>query len=164
MEIHKTRDCNTERKRYCCSRRGETMRNPIPRIVTWWRFCTKVWKSSPQLRLTSGLILIDPLQNKVISKFRLDTTPLGDTLLVNNSLMNEFPAVIQEPIIQRTYYFSGDFATYDYHSVQAGSKVWKTQGESSSLITRWYKKIFWLYYRPLITSIFNDYYTSLKKK
>ena len=143
---------------------GKQLRNPIPRIVTD-DASAKKFGVIPSVAFDQWFDIIDPLQNKVISKFRLDTTPLGDTLLVNNSLMNEFPAVIQEPIIQRTYYFSGDFATYDLPFCTARVKgVEKLKGIFFSDKPDDTRRFFWLYYRPLITSIFNDYYTSLKKK
>jgi hypothetical protein len=143
---------------------GKQLRNPIPRIVTD-DASAKKFGVIPSVAFDQWFDIIDPLQSKVISKFKLDTTPLGDTLLVNNSLMNEFPAVIQEPVIQRTYYFSGDFATYDLPFCTARIKgVEKLKGIFFSDKPDDTRRFFWLYYRPLITSIFNDYYTSLKKK
>jgi len=41
--------------------------------------------------------------------FNIGTTAEGDTLLSDFGLSNEFPAVIQEPVEKKTYYFSGDF-------------------------------------------------------
>ena len=42
--------------------------------------------------------IIDPLENKVISKFKIETTAIGDTLLASNGLQKEFPAVVQDPL------------------------------------------------------------------
>jgi hypothetical protein len=143
---------------------GKQLKNPIPRIVTDDASVQK-YGILPSVAFDQWFDIIDPMQNKVISKFRLDTTPLGDTLLVNNSLANEFPAVVQEPVMQRTYYFSGDFATYDLPFWTARVKgVEKLKGIFFSDNADDTRRFFWLYYRPLINGIFNDYYTSLKKK
>jgi hypothetical protein len=143
---------------------GKQLKNPIPRIVTDDASVQK-YGVLPSVAFDQWFDIIDPLQNKVISKFKLDTTPLGDTLLVNNSLMNEFPAVVQEPVRQRTYYFSGDFATYDLPFWTARVKgVEKLKGVFFSDKPDDTRRFFWLYYRPLINTVFNDYYTSLKKK
>jgi hypothetical protein len=143
---------------------GKQLKNPIPRIVTDDASVQK-YGVLPSVAFDQWFDIIDPLQNKVISKFKLDTTPLGDTLLVNNSLMNEFPAVVQEPVMQRTYYFSGDFATYDLPFWTARVKgVEKLKGVFFSDKPDDTRRFFWLYYRPLINTVFNDYYTSLNKK
>jgi hypothetical protein len=109
--------------------------------------------------------IIDPLQNKVISKIKLDITPLGDTLLTGNSLLSEFPAVVQEPVSQRVYYFSGDFATYNVPFWTSRFKgVEKLKGIFYSEKPDDTRRFFWLYYRPLINGIFRDYYASVNKK
>jgi hypothetical protein len=90
---------------------------------------------------------------------------LGDTLLVNNALTSEFPAVVQDPGSQRTYYFSGDFATYNVPFWTARLKgVEKLKGILFSDKPDDTRRFFWLYYRPLINGIFTDYYASLNKK
>ncbi len=109
--------------------------------------------------------IIDPLANKTISKFRLETTALGDTLLSAYNLDNEFPAVIQEPVTQRIYYFSGDFANGNvpYWTARLGG-VYKLKGILYSDKPDDTRRFFWLYYRPLINRIFTDYYNSMKTK
>ena len=73
--------------------------------------------SVPQLYLINGLILLTRLENDIVSKFRIETTPAGDTLLSENNLSAEFPAVVQDPLAQRIYYFSGDFANARYSNL-----------------------------------------------
>ena len=100
----------------------------------------------------------------MISKFNIDTTPEGDTLLSRNNLSKEFPAVVQDQVSQRIYYFSGDFATYDvpfWTSRFKGAE--KLKGIFYSDKADDTRRFFWLYYRPLINGIFSDYYASLKK-
>jgi hypothetical protein len=143
---------------------GKQLRNPMPQIITDAASSQK-YGVVPSVAFDQWFDIIDPLQNKVISKFKLDTTPLGDTLLINNSLLNEFPAVVQDPVTQRTYYFSGDFATYNVPFWTARLKgVEKLKGILFSEKPDDTRRFFWLYYRPLINGIFNDYYVSLNKK
>lgn len=108
---------------------------------------------------TNSFDIIDPGSNNVISEFVLNTTPSGDTLLAINDLEAVFPAVTQEPITQRTYYFSGDFAnnkipfwTARFKNIQKGAKSFLYSEKPEDP-----KRFFWLYYKPLITTIFEEY-------
>ena len=80
--------------------------------------------------------IINPLENNVISRFNIATLSQGDTLLVEFGLYNEFPAVIQEQVTQRTFYFSGDFALQIFHCGHPVSPVWKSLKEFSFQINR----------------------------
>jgi hypothetical protein len=143
---------------------GKQLKNSLPQIITD-EASSKKYGVVPSVAFDQWFDIIDPLQNNVISKFKLDTTPLGDSLLVNNALQSEFPAVVQDPVTQRTYYFSGDFATYNVPYWTARIKgVEKLKGILFSDKTDDTRRFFWLYYRPLINGIFNDYYASLSKK
>jgi hypothetical protein len=109
--------------------------------------------------------IIDPLQNIVISTFKIGTTSLGDSLLADYGLENTFPAVIQDPEFQRTYYFSGDFTSTDVPVWTSKFKgVDKMKGIIYTKKPDDFRKFFWLYYKPLITGIFDDYYKSLSAK
>ncbi|MGC1391669.1 MAG: hypothetical protein WA816_11580 [Bacteroidales bacterium] len=143
---------------------GKQLKNPMPQIITDAASSQK-YGVVPSVAFDQWFDIIDPLQNKVISKFKLDTTPLGDSLLINNALLNEFPAVVQDPVAQRTYYFSGDFATYNVPFWTARlTGVEKLKGILFSDKPDDTRRFFWLYYRPLIKGIFNEYYLSLNKK
>jgi hypothetical protein len=143
---------------------GKTLKNPLPHIISD-ASSTQKYGVIPSVAFDQWFDIIDPLQNKVISKFKLDTTPLGDTLLVNNALTTEFPAVVQDPVSQRTYYFSGDFATYNVPFWIARFKgIEKLKGVFYSDKPDDTRRFFWLYYRPLINGIFTDYYASMNKK
>lgn len=142
---------------------GTHLKNPFPHIVTDSGNCEKYGVPS-SVAFENWFDIIDPLQNKVISKFAFETTETGDTTLAEFNLLKEFPAVVQEPINGLTYYFSGDFAT---------NKVsfWTSKfvGFDKLLGIRYSDKpddtrrFFWLYYRPLINTIFTDYFTSRNK-
>jgi hypothetical protein len=136
----------------------------MPQIITE-DASAKKYGVIPSVAFNQWFDIIDPLQNNVISKFKLDTTPLGDSLLVNNALQNEFPAVVQDQPTQRCYYFSGDFATCDVSYWTSRFKgVEKLKGILYSDKPDDTRRFFWLYYKPLINGIFSDYYASINKK
>jgi len=142
---------------------GIHLKNSLPQIITDESSAKKYGVLS-KVAFDQWFDIIDPLQNKVISKFKIETTPEGDTLLSSNGLMSEFPAVVQEPVAQRIYYFSGDFATYDIPFWTARLKgVDKLKVIFYSDKPEDTRRFFWLYYKPLINGIFSDYYASLKK-
>lgn len=108
---------------------------------------------------TNTFDIIDPGRNNVISEFVLNTTAAGDTLLAVNDLQSVFPAVTQEPLSQKTYYFSGDFANNDIpfwtariKNIQKSAKALLYSDNQDDP-----RRFFWLYYKPLITSIFTEY-------
>jgi len=143
---------------------GTQLKNPMPHIITDAASCQK-YGVPESVAFDQWFDIIEPLQNSIISKFKFDTTPIGDTLLANNGLLSEFPAVVQDPVSKRTYYFSGDFATYNVPFYTARLKgVEKLKEILYSDKPDDTRRFFWLYYRPLINGIFNDYYVSLNKK
>jgi hypothetical protein len=143
---------------------GTYLKNPLPHIITDAESVQK-YGVPESVAFDQWFDIIDPLQNKIVSKFKLDTTPAGDTLLAVNSLLSEFPAVVQEPVSSRIYYFSGDFANYNVPFCTARFKgVEKLKGILYSDKPDDTRRFFWLYYKPLINGIFSDYYSSLNKK
>ncbi len=143
---------------------GTHLANPLPMIITDEDNCSK-FGVVPSVAFANCFDVIDPAENNVISKFRIETTPEGEALLQEHMLENEFPAVIQDPLYLKTYYFSGDFAT---------NKVWfctsrikgfhKLKGILYSDKPGDTRRFFWLYYKPLISSIFSEYHASLTNK
>ena len=75
---------------------GTHLKNPLPHIITD-ETSAKKYGVLGSVAFDQWFDIIDPLQNKVISTFKFDTTPIGDTLLANNGLVREFPAVVQDP-------------------------------------------------------------------
>ena len=107
--------------------------------------------------------IIDPLANNVISTFELNTTAAGDSLLMEHAINRFFPAVIEEPTVQRTYYFSGDFTSTDLCMMTSRFKGFeKLKGLLYSKKPDDFRRFFWLYYKPLVTGIINEYYESVK--
>jgi hypothetical protein len=86
-------------------------------------------------------------------------------LLFNNNLSAQFSAVIQDPVDGRTYYFSGDFTST---KIPVWTSMFKGVDKLKVILysdkpddTR---RFFWLYYKPLINSIFSEYYNSMGTK
>ncbi|MDR2886602.1 MAG: hypothetical protein LBV26_01160 [Bacteroidales bacterium] len=142
---------------------GTHLQNPLPHIITDETNSAK-YKVAPSVAFDQWFDIVAPIQGKVISNFKLETTSLGDTLLNSRFLSGEFPAVVQSTAASNTYYFSGDFAHADI-------PMWvsKIAGEQMKLKSLAYsekpddtRRFFWLYYRPLIDAIFTEYYGSIK--
>jgi hypothetical protein len=143
---------------------GTHLFDPMPHIITDSAYCAK-YNLPESIAFDKWFDIIDPISNNVVSKFSLETTELADSLLEEYGLSNKFPAVIQEPVEQRTYYFSGDFASIHIPVWTARFKgIEKLKGILYSKKPDDTRRFFWLYYRPLIEGIFNDYYDSMGKK
>ena len=143
---------------------GIHLKNSMPHILTDSLNCAK-WKLPSSVAFNKWFDIIDPMESNVISKFKLETTTVGDTLLAGNILFNEFPAVIQEKVSHRTYYFSGDFADTDVPVWTSRIKgVDKLKGILYSDKPDDTRRFFWLYYKPLVNGIFTDYYNSINTK
>lgn len=142
---------------------GKHLVNPFPMVVTTDAYAEKlgVYGSVP---FTQWFEVIDSRDNDVISNIQIHTNVAGDSLLAQNFLSGVFPAVITDPGKQRSWYFAGDFATND---IPYSTSYFSKHG----ILKRTYfnendendpRRFFWLYYRPLITSIFNEYYQAVK--
>ncbi|MBI5011141.1 MAG: hypothetical protein HZB98_16130, partial [Bacteroidia bacterium] len=143
---------------------GLHLKNPMPSIITDEANSQK-YNVAGSVAFDQWFDIIDPLENNVISKFKLETTPMGDTLLLNNYISNEFPAVVQDKATQRIYYFSGDFAHSNIPVWTSRFKgVHKLKGILYSDKPEDLRRFFWVYYRPLVDGIFSEYYESLNKK
>jgi hypothetical protein len=143
---------------------GKHLENAIPLLTTDPEFCEKYGMTN-SVAFDKWFDIIDPKENNVISKFSLQTTSLGDSLLSNSLLDNEFPAVVQEPGKKLTYYFSGDFAssnipycTYRFKGINKLKVLLYSDKLSDP------RRFFWLYYKPLVSGIFTEYYDNLKVK
>lgn len=141
---------------------GKDLKSAMPHIVTDAENCSR-YGIPPSVAFDKWFDIIDPMQSNVISTFKIETTSEGDTLLGARMLGASFPAVVQEPVNQRVYYFAGDFATNDiwYPSSRIkGFDRFKMLLYSDKPDDT--RRFFWLYYKPLVNKIFTDYYNSLK--
>ncbi|HQG56652.1 MAG TPA: hypothetical protein PK496_06560, partial [Bacteroidales bacterium] len=143
---------------------GTHLKSALPFIVTDSTY-TKKYGMIDKVGFEGWFDIIDPKDNEVVSKYRLETLPPGDSLLEDNGLQKEFPAVIVSPENHRTYYFCGDFTANKVNScLSRFNGIEKLKGILYSSKENDPRRFFWLYYRPLINSIFTDYYNSLEKK
>ncbi|MCX6333553.1 MAG: hypothetical protein NT092_04520 [Bacteroidia bacterium] len=143
---------------------GSFLTKALPVIVTDSAYCAK-WGIAESVTFDQWFDIIDPMQNTVISKFRIATTPEADTMLAAYGLTNEFPAVIMDPAAQRTYYFSGDFCHLNIpYWTSRFMGVDKLKGFLYSKKQDDTRRFFWLYYKPLIEGVFGDYYTATEAK
>jgi hypothetical protein len=143
---------------------GTHLKNSMPHIITDEGYSAK-YGVTGTVAFDGWFDIINPLENRILSKFKIETTVVGDTLLAENNLLSQFPAVIQDPINQRMYYFSGDFATSNIYYLASRFKgVDKLNFLLYSDKPDDPRRFFWLYYKPLINGIFTDYYNSIGKK
>jgi hypothetical protein len=143
---------------------GTHLTDALPHIITETANCEKFGVPS-SVAFDKWFDIVDPLQSNVISKFSLGTTALGDTLLKAHMLGSSFPAVTQDSASQRIYYFSGDFANNEVNFCTSRLKGFSgIKGLSYSDKPDDTRRFFWLYYKPLLNTIFNDYYSTLKSK
>jgi hypothetical protein len=143
---------------------GTHLKNALPHILTDSQNSEK-YGVPASVAFDKWFDIIDPLANKTISRFKLETTPVGDTLLQENNLLNEFPAVVQDPVTSRIFYFSGDFANGNIPFWTSRLKgVSKLKGILYSDKPDDTRRFFWLYYRPLINGILTDYSNSMNSK
>ncbi|MBE0676550.1 MAG: hypothetical protein IH591_17985 [Bacteroidales bacterium] len=143
---------------------GESLTSPMPMVITGEENAAK-YGVAVSVPFDKWFEVIEPRDSEVISSFQINATAAGDSLLAQNFLPDNFPAVIVNPGNHRSFYFAGDFATND---VPIGtsylSKHWilrKTHFSEKDENDP--KRFFWLYYKPLITSIFTDYYNTIKQ-
>lgn len=142
---------------------GTHLLNPLPHIITDTVNCEKYGVSN-SVAFDNWFDIIDPLNCNVISTFRLETTAAGDTLLAERGLANSFPAIVQESVSSNVFYLSGNFAYSDKPVWTAKFKgIDKLKGVFYSEKPDDTRRFFWLYYKPLINGIFNNYYSSVNK-
>jgi hypothetical protein len=143
---------------------GTHLKNAIPFIETD-SANSKKYNVAGKVGFGGWFDVIDPLKDKVISTYNLETTAAGDTLLSDNSLPKRFPAVVTDTLDRRTWYFCGDFAANKIDYWTARFKGFGgIKGISYSDKENDTRRFFWLYYRPLINGIFTDYYNATKQK
>ncbi|MFO7574525.1 MAG: hypothetical protein R6W67_05160 [Bacteroidales bacterium] len=141
---------------------GKHLVNPLPMVKTDEEEAARLGVADC-VPFTQWFEVIDSRETDVISNFQIHTNAAGDSLLAQNFLSDVFPAVIVDPEKHRSYYFAGDFATNDikYSSSFLSKhglmkKIYYSENDQNDP-----RRFFWLYYKPLITSIFADYYKSL---
>ena len=136
----------------------------LPYIVSDTAMCEKFGICS-SVAFDKWFDIVDPLSSNILSSYQLHTTALGDTLLMDYNLLNSFPAVTQDAASPNVYYFAGDFAHND-------KPYWTSKFMGVDKLKRFFysenpddpRRFFWLYYKPLVRTIFDDYYASITDK
>ncbi len=138
--------------------------NPLPMVKTAEEDIERLGVADC-VPFTQWFEVIDSRENDIISYFQIHTNAAGDSLLAQNFLSDVFPAVIADPEKHRNYYFAGDFATNDvnYSSSYLSKHGLLKKSYYSENDQNDPRRFFWLYYKPLITSIFTEYYNTLKQ-
>jgi hypothetical protein len=109
------------------------------------------------------VILADPAINEVVSSYEIDVNENGRDEMKRNGVPNRFPAIVAHSNKDyHFYYFAGDFCD---NPVTLGSSYFK-----KIHYLKWFlynnndpqerKSFFWELYRPLVTTILNEYYES----
>lgn len=140
---------------------GTHLDNSMPFIETDTAGCKK-FGVIPQVAFDNWFDIINPVGCDVISSYHLETTAEGDSMLTRYNLSNSFPAVTQESNTPTVYYFAGNFAYSDkpqwtsmFKGIEKFSSFFYSEKADDP------RRFFWLYYKPLVSSIFNQYYLSL---
>ena len=101
-------------------------------------------------------IIVSGASNKEISFFKLDVNEKGESLLRQNGIPTEFPAVIEHLKYYKFYYFAGDFATRTitmrssyFRGLEHVNKLFCSNTSGSE------KAFFWNFYYPLISNVLN---------
>jgi len=141
---------------------GRHLENALPFIMTEGVFANEFGLAG-QVAFDLSFEIIEPRDNQVLSNFKLRTLPDGDELLDKKFLSNEFPAVIANKGEMRSVYFCGDFATGSIPpwtaSLGSLDMIKGLLYENENLNDP--RRFFWLYYKPLVSGIMNDYYLDL---
>jgi hypothetical protein len=140
---------------------GKHLRSALPVVVTS-ESVAQNYRVVPRVSYSGPFEIVDEKDNAVLSNFQLETTDEGMQILDDHFLRNTFPAVIGGLNSGNHLYMCGDFAT---------GKIgpWTACFGSLNLVNKFlYKeeendpdRFFWLYYRPLLAGILNDYYETL---
>ena len=140
---------------------GTHLSNALPFIVTDNANCEKFGVPA-SVAFDKWFDIIDPMGNLIISEFQIETTAAGDSLLADHMISRIFPAVVQEPLNNNVFYFSGDFATNEVCFPMSRIKGFsRLKGILYSDKPNDTRRFFWLYYKPLINTILTDYYNSI---
>lgn len=140
---------------------GTHLSSPLPYIVTNEEMCAKYGVAN-EVAFDDWFDIINPQACNVLSDYNLRTSAMGDSLLMEHNLTNVFPAVVQESISPTMFYFAGNFAYSDkpqftamFKSIELLKSFFYTEKADDP------RRFFWLYYKPLVSTIFSEYHNSL---
>lgn len=110
--------------------------------------------------------IIDAKDNNVVSTFAFDVTAEGEDLLDRRLMISpQIPALVRDTLSGNSIYMCGDFSTSGLQPWTAcfGSlNIFKSLLYSKDKVDD-PRRFFWLYYKPLLGTIIEDYYNTLDK-
>jgi len=141
------------------------LQNEVPMIVTEEEYVEK-YGVVPEVKYPFWFdICENKWPNKSISHYHIQTNDLGDSVMRAHHIPRKFPAVIKGGGGYPFYYFAGD---YSDNQLSGGSMNFEKVEWVSSFfygsVAHERDSFFWKYYRPLTTTIIDDYYKTLNDK
>lgn len=140
---------------------GNHVENAIPRIVTEAEMMER-YGVAESVAFSEWFDIVDPVSSKVIANYEINTTAAGDSLLLRYQLSNRFPAVLQDNASSNVYYFAGNFAynnkpfwTARFPGMNKMKRVLYSENADDP------RRFFWLFYKPLVKTIFTEYYSTV---
>jgi hypothetical protein len=140
---------------------GTHLSSSMPYILSDSVTC-QLYGVSEKVAFDEWFDIVNPVACNVLSSYSIETTAAGDSLLMNYDIPNIFPAVTQESAVPTVFYFAGNFAYSE-------KPQWTAMFKSIEMLNRFFyteknedpRRFFWLYYKPLVSTIFDNYYNSL---
>lgn len=110
--------------------------------------------------------VVDPKENNVVSSFTFDVTEEGADVMDRRLMISpQIPAFIRDTLSGHSIYFAGDFA-------KSNMRPWTACFGSLNIVKGLLyskddlndeRRFFWLYYKPLMKTILEDYYNTIEK-
>ncbi|MBO9596174.1 MAG: hypothetical protein J7599_25250 [Niabella sp.] len=146
---------------------GKDLVSPLPYMVTEEAF--RAHYRLPQKVNYSywfDIVVPDTLVNRVQARFSFDLTASGKKELQQYSIPASFPAVLSHRGADyQFWYFSGDFCdnpisfnTSYFKGIEKFRFLFMNRLDKTQR-----KSFFWSFYRPLVSTILNEYYAEKKK-
>ncbi len=112
-------------------------------------------------------VMLTSHSNNVVSVYQIKTTARGDSILNSINIPNPFPAVIEHyGKNYKFYYFCGDFCDNPvdmlFTEFVGITNFRDLFFSANNIVER--DSFFWLYYEPMVSTILDEYYSSLNKK
>jgi len=112
-------------------------------------------------------VMLTSHANNVVSVYQIKTNTRGDSILNSINIPNPFPAVIEHyDKDYKFYYFCGDFCDNPVDMLFTefvGITNFRGLFYSANNVAE-RESFFWLYYEPMVSTILDEYYSSLNKK
>lgn len=115
-----------------------------------------------KIPFTNWFEIVETTGNDVVANFKIQTNEVGDSVLQNFFLPETFPAILQSSGPTPYFYFAGDFAdnkvpikTAYFKGIEKLKFLFIGRDPASET------KFYWEYYKPMMTQILDQYYTSI---